>query len=173
MFKLKGVSTKLSVLDILRKALMVIGCLVFLFSVISPFFVSFAPLAAISNYYWSYRRDVYGNFGATRQFWFFNNWGTTVLATISWALVSMFTFQVLTLVFSIGSIFFNRRILSFAPVLLCLGVLGLMIYTEQTISGVLGEYRQGYYLIFPSLALFMFALILNEVTKKQQTSARA
>jgi hypothetical protein len=145
---------------------------VFLFSVISPFFVFTAPLAAITNYYWSYRRDFYGNFGHVHQYWFSNNWETTTMATMSLALVSMFIIQVLTLVFAVSSVFFNRRILSFAPVLLCLGVLGLMIYTGQTI-GLLGEYQQGYYLIFPSLALFMFAFILNEVTKKQQTSARA
>jgi hypothetical protein len=152
----------------------VIGCLVFLFSVISPFFVGWAPLSTISNYYGSYRRDFYGNLQQTpTQFWFINNWEGAGSATMSLALVSMFIFQVLTLVFAVGSVFFNRRILSVAPVLLCLGVLGLMIYTEQTISGVLGEYRQGYYLIFPSLALFIFAFILYEVTKKQRTSARA
>lgn len=151
---------------------MVIGCLVFFFSVISPFFLFRTVLYPTSNYYWSYRRDFYSILGQT-QYWFSNNWESTGWATMSWALVSMFIIQVLTLVFAVGSVFFNRRILSFAPVLLCLGVLGLMIYTEQTISGVLGEYQQGYYLIFPSLALFTFAFILNEVTKKQQTSTRA
>lgn len=153
---------------------MVIGCLVFLFSVISPFFVVWAPLGGIRNYYWSYRRDSYGMFQqAPRQFWFSNNWETTISATMSWALISMFIIQVLTLVFGVGSVFFNRIILSFAPVLLCLGVLGLMIYTGQTLGDKVGGYQQGYYGIFPSLALFMFAFILNEVTKKQQTSARA
>jgi hypothetical protein len=163
------VPTELSILDVLRKTLVIIGCLVFLFSIISPFFLFNTPFYLTSNYYWSYRRDFYGGFGATMQFWFFNNWEKTVSATMSWALISLFIFQVLTLVFAVGSFFFNRRILSVAPVLLCLGVLGLMIYTEQTISGVLGEYRQGYYLIFPSLALFISAFTLNEVTKKQQT----
>jgi hypothetical protein len=166
------VSTKLSVLDILRKALVIIGYTVFLFSVISPFFVFNAPLSTISDYYWSYRRDFYGNMQQVpMQYWFINNWETAGLA-MSWALVSMFIFQVLTLVFAVGSVLFNRRILSFAPVLLCLGVLGLMIYSGQTIGDKVGEYQQGYYLIFPSLVLFIFALILNEVTKKQQSSAR-
>ena len=163
-------STKSSVLYILRKTLVVIGCLVFLFSVIFPFFLFRTVLSPTSNYDWSYRRDFYGNFGGTRQFWFINNWENTGSATMSWALISMFIIQVLTLVFGVASVFFNRRILSFAPVLLCLGVLGLMIYA---IGDRDGEYQQGYYLIFPSLALFIFAFVLNEVTKKQQTSARA
>lgn len=163
-------STRFWVINILKKVLAIFGCLFFLFSVISPFFVVFYPLGAISNYYLSYRRDFYGNFGTTRQYWFINNWGTTVLATMSWALASMFIFQVLTLVFGLGSVFFNRRILSFAPVLLCLGVLGLMIYTEQTIGGVLGEYQQGYYLIYPSVILFVSAFALNEVIKMRQTT---
>jgi len=155
----------------------VIGCLVFLFSVISPFFLYMSVLGGMSNYYWSYRRDFYGNLQqGPRQYWFSNYWGTTGLAEfqpMSWALVSMFIIQVLTLVFGVGFVFFNRRILSFVPVLLCLGVLGLMIYAGQIVLGGLGEYQQGYYLIFPSLALFMFAFVLNGVTKEQQTSARA
>ena len=151
---------------------MVIGCLVFLFSVISPFFLFNTPQYLTSNYYWSYRRDYYSPFQqAPTQYWFSNSWETASLVAVSWALVSMFIYQVLTLVLGVVSVFFNKRILSFAPVLLCLLILGLMIYTGQTISRVFGEYQQGYYLIFPSLALFMFAFILNEVTKEQQTSS--
>ena len=171
LFKLKGASTKILVLDILRKALVVIGCLVFLFSTISPFFLSIGVLSGTSNYYWSYRRDLYGNFGGKYQFWFVNNWEYTGSAKMSLALVSMFIFQVLTLASAIGSFFFNERILSFASVVLCLDVLFLMLYTIGRLYD--GEYQQGYYLIFPSLALFTSAFIVNEVTKKQQKSARA
>jgi hypothetical protein len=138
------------------------GCLVFLISIISPFFLFTAPLGSILIYYWSYRRDFYGPMQQVpTQYWFIDNWENAGSATMSWTSVSMFIFQILTLVFGVGSVFFNRRILSIAPVLLCLGVLGLMMFTGHMISPLLGEYQEGYYLVFSSLALFIFAFILK------------
>jgi hypothetical protein len=65
---------------------------------------------------------------------------------------------------SIVLIFFNRRILSFIPVLLSVVVLGLMIYIGNLMFGY-GEYQLGYSLIYPSLAIFLCAFVLNEVTR--------
>jgi len=72
------------------------------------------------------------------------------------------------------SIIFKRRILPFVPVLLSLAVI---IYTGVIFSGIgpvfWGEYRLGYYLIYPSAILFVSALALNEVTNKRQTTRPA
>ncbi|HML03982.1 MAG TPA: hypothetical protein VK487_11510 [Candidatus Bathyarchaeia archaeon] len=156
-----------TLLVILKALLAILGCLVFLFSVISPFFLTIGLLAPISNRYWSYEHDFYNGFGQHEsQYWFINYWGDDVSSTMSWGLVLMFTFQLLTLTFGVGSIFFKRRILSIIPVLLCLGVLGLMIYTGNLLGLSLGEYQQGYYLVFPSLVLFIVVFILNEVLIK-------
>jgi hypothetical protein len=140
----------------------IFGCLVFLFSIISPFFLYTAPLGSITIYYWSYRHDFYAPMRQVpTQYWFIDNWENAGLAAMSWTLVLMFIFQVLTLVFGVGSVFFNRRILSIAPVLLCLGVLGLMMCTGHIISPVLGEYQKGYYLVFLSLTLFISDFMLK------------
>ena len=139
-----------------------------LFSIISPFFLSTGLLAPIANYYWSYRRELLF-LGNARQFWFFNNWEDASSETMSLTLILMFILQVLTLLSGVASIFFKKRILSIAPVLTCLGVLGLMVYAGHFMVSALGGYQQGYYLVFPSLALFIFAVIINEVTRKSNS----
>jgi len=47
------------------------------------------------------------------------------------------------------------------------GKLARALYIGEVLS--FGDYQSGYYLVFPSMALFLSASILNEVTKKQQT----
>jgi hypothetical protein len=179
LFKLKGVSTKLSdeeILDILRKALVVIACVVFLFSVISPFYtISMKTLAGgSSTYYSSYESDyqyaIMAHFGSSKT-WFSDYWFSPYLGVglgIPWILIAMFIIQVLTLLFGVASIIFNRRILSFAPVLLSLLTIALMVYTGMVEQIYLGEYQLGFYLVFPSLVLFLSAFVLNEVRKKSR-----
>jgi energy-coupling factor transporter transmembrane protein EcfT len=99
---------------------------------------------------------------------------------IPWIFISLFTVQVLTLVFGIFFIVYKRRILSLGPIVFSIAVLALMNYTgeranEVASTGLLGtysvkEYQLGYYLVYYSLAMFLFALILNEVTKKMQAT---
>jgi len=81
--------------------------------------------------------------------------------------VAMFAVQALVLAFGIASIHFKRRIILAAPVCLSVAVLALMFYTGKILP--YGDYSLGYYLVFPSLALFLSAFILNEVTEKLQT----
>jgi hypothetical protein len=59
--------------------------------------------------------------------------------------------------------------LSFAPVLLSLLTIALMVCTCMVEEIYRGGYQLGFYLVFPSLALFLSAFILNEVTKKATT----
>jgi len=175
-------------------ALVVVGCLVFLFSVIFPFYhvSTFMGLEGYqqSTNYWSYKYDYYwsyflfgSHFGSSQQ-WFSDYWfapysasslGLSLGLGIPWILLPMFIIQVLTLLFGVAFIIFNRRILGFAPVLLGLLTIALMVYVGMFPYGVgiSGTYQLGFYLVFPSLFLFLSAFALNELTKKQQTSACA
>jgi hypothetical protein len=132
-----------------------------------------------STYYWSYGSDYHYSinfhFGSS-QYWFSNYWFSPYLDVglrIPWILVSMFTIQALTLLFGVASMIFNRRILSFAPVLLSLLTIALMVYTDMIEEIYFGEYQLGYYLVYPSVAMFIFAFLLNEVTKKMQATKPA
>jgi hypothetical protein len=157
----------------LKRISAILGCVLFLISFISPFYtISMFTLAGESStHYWSYESDYHyiinGHF--VGQTWFSDYWFSPYLGVgfrIPWILVSMFTTQVLTLFFGVASIIFKRRMLSFAPVLLSLLTIGLMVRTGMPKDIILhGEYQLGYYLVFPSLVLFLSAFVMNEVTK--------
>jgi hypothetical protein len=143
---------------------------------------------------WSFRNvseNIFGPFAVTTrsQLWFFDYWlahtrSNLSDAGISWILPLLFAVQVLTLAFGVASVIFRKRILSLAPILLSLTVILLMMYTNWGFHPRSGNfyfgggsflmigsagYQLGYYLAYPSLAVFLFAFILNEVTKRQQT----
>jgi hypothetical protein len=136
------------------------------------------PGGKASSYYWSYEYDYHvvadlmGS-GSIHQ-WFFDYWFTPDLSVgprIPWTLISLFTVQVLTLVFGVAFIVFNRRTLSFEPIMLSIVVLVLMAFTAKVLSRnyYSNQYQLGYYLVYPSVALFVCAFALNEVVKKRQT----
>jgi hypothetical protein len=85
----------------------------------------------------------------------------------------MFVAQVLTIITGIASILIRRRVIALAPVVLCLTVTILMIYTNvrlQESNVGLNPLQQGYWLTYPSLFLFLSGFILGLVAKKRQTA---
>lgn len=159
---------------LLKALLTILGFLVFLFSIILPFYaISMGSgFYGSSTQYWSY--ESHGHYGRmSGQSWFSDYWFNPYMVIglgIPWILVSMFTIQVLTLLFGAASIIFNRRMLSSAPVLLSLLAIALMLYTGMMEETYSGKYQLGFYLAFPSLILFLSAFALSEVIKKRQTS---
>jgi hypothetical protein len=128
------------------------------------------------GFFWSYRSDSYYSSGThligPRQYWFSDYWFSflnqhyPIYPKLTWMIIPMFILQVLTSVFGIISIIFNRGILSLAPVCLSVAVLALMIYTINTLFGIsqFGNYEQGYYFCYYPVGLFLSAFVLNEVT---------
>jgi hypothetical protein len=167
-------------ISILRKTPAILGCLLFLFSVIYPLYYNmFITLAGGgSTYYWSYELTMKWFVIVvlhSEQYWFSNYWFSSYGAVgfgLPWIFISMFALQVLTLIFGVASVIFDRRIVSFAPVLFSLAVMALMIYTGEILTehAFYGEYQLGYYLIYPSFIVFLSAFVLNEVIKKKQTT---
>jgi ABC-type multidrug transport system fused ATPase/permease subunit len=176
-----------SATNALGKTLTVFGCLLFLFSFIFPFcyaLLSFplGPSESWSTYYWSYSvdsRNVYTTAASVvAHYWYFDYWFNQSYGPVGfgmpWILISLFTVQALTLMFGVLFIVCNRRILSFEPIMLSIATVALMTYTGWVVSGdalVLSfQYQLGYYVVYPAIAMFLFAFLLNEVTKieKQQ-----
>jgi hypothetical protein len=147
----------------------ILGCLVFLFSIILPFYyVRGLGLDSEDITYWSFKADYVWTFPPSHHLLFFDYWfGTYFSLGISLTTLSMFIVQALVLALGIASIHFKRRAMLAAPVCLSVAVTALMLYIGEILP--YGVYQLGYYLVFPSLALFFSAFTLNEVTKKQQT----
>jgi hypothetical protein len=195
MIKLKSRLTRSLVFRLFRIGIALLGCLLFLISFISPFYLTrfISPVPSRCwGYFWSYKYDLDGLSPSSpppqytlvyysNQYWFHDYWFSGhsyspgiedgVVPMVPWIpLLSMFTIQVLTLLFGVASIIFNRRMLSFAPVLLSLLTIALMVHTGMRLSGYpeeiySGEYQLGYYLVFPSMVLFLSAFVMNEVTR--------
>jgi hypothetical protein len=183
----RNMSSKLLVNGFIKKVLVILGCLLFLFSVVYPFyFMSMHSMEYWGVTYWSYKADVtevtISRFSS--QSWFFGYWSNANIFYIdgpwtSWILLAMFVIQTVALAFGCASLVANRRIILFVPVCLSLTVLALMSYVGYRLTSYYGYssyyaggYQLGYYLVYPSLAMFLFAFLLNEVTKNRQTTNR-
>jgi hypothetical protein len=106
---------------------------------------------------------------------------------IIWIFPLLFTIQVLTLAFGIISLFFRRKVFSFAPILLTLTTVLLMMYANSFMNTSIygpprmskiydiqvlgGAYQLGYYLAYPSLVAFLLAFILGEVVRTRTSKA--
>jgi len=148
----------------------ILGCLVLLVSIILPFYYldTFTIDGPYRVTYWSFKADsfVFTTRFISQHFLFFNYWFYYALVgqAMSWILLPMFIFQLLTLTLGVASFFVNNRIILIAPFFMCLAVLSLMSLSKGLLEGT---YQLGYYLVFPSLALFLYSFLLNEVTRRR------
>jgi uncharacterized membrane protein len=179
----KNMSAKFLVITAIRRVIVIIGCLLFVFSIISPFYFVSNTFGGtgFSGYYWSYKSDYYWSMdlvgSGSSHPWFSSYWFNPSSAEglgIPWILVALFTVQVLTLVFGVAFIVSNKRMLSFGLIAFSIAVLVLMTYTGERANELAGTfngkgYQMGYNLVCISLAMFLFAFLLNEVTKMQAT----
>ena len=183
MVNLTNMSTRSLVTNSVRAVITILGCLFFMFSFIFPFcFVGLAvPGGRTSTCYWSYEYDYHvvadlRGSGSIHQlfsdYWF--NPSLSVVPSISWALILLFAVQILTLAFGVAFVVSNRRTLSFEPILFGVAALVLMTYTGEMLfrSFYSNQYQLGYYLVYPSVVLFLCAFALNEVVKKRQIARR-
>ena len=162
-----------------------IALFVFLFSVVSPFYNwSFTVLESSAATYWSYRANYFLFTLGTHswQFWFSNYWfdanhqSQIGFLGMSWIPLAMFVLEALTLAFGCLSLVINRRIFRSVPVCSSLTVLALMSYVGYRLSSSNNSgagYQLGYYLVYPSVALFAFAFVLTEVRARRSSSHRA
>lgn len=179
----KNMSTKFLVTKAARKIIVIIACLLFLISFISPFY-SFSEMTLAggsTTYYRSFESDYYYSivfhFGSV-HYWFSDYWFSPYLDVgpeMPWILIPLFTVQVLTLVFGVAFIISERRMLSFESIVFSIAASVLMTYTGERVNGELspysvGQYQLGYYVVYASMVMFVFAFFLNEVTKKMQAA---
>ena len=159
----------------------IVGCLLFLISLVLPFYYAhwMSPISPIqnnwSNYYSSYMTMVTHYFfnGSSSETVGLNNyWMTNYVENMfdyRTVFISMFAVQLLTLALGLISIKFNRRTLLLVPVFLSLLIAVLMTYVDEKIKigdVISAGYQLGYYLIYPAIAMFLCAFLVNEATRK-------
>jgi len=166
----------------LKKIPIIVGCLVFLFSILSPFCHSVPftiPEMRATEYYWSFKVDIYANHlgghHISRQYWFIDYWfdsysGSWSFLSLTWVLISIFVAQILTLMAGVTPILSNREVLALAPMALCSAVMVLMMNFCQELSGNTDStyYEKGYWFTCLSLLVFLIAFITNLAVRKKQ-----
>jgi len=137
-----------------------------------------------STYYWSFMSsNVYYNtmdFRETKvkvQQLFLDYWGPYLGEDSQFCMIVffMFIFQILALVAAISSVLVFKKSLAFAPFVLCLLVIGLMISACVHLSNVslgLSSYEEGYLLSYLSMFLFLFGSILMLTVNRNKKSPR-
>lgn len=160
------------IVHILKKIPAVIGCILFLCSMLFPFYHCIFPTMieqSFSVYYWSYKsavqiywlRPPFGTPQRISEYWLCDYWfGDTFMKEfgLSWVLVFMFAAQAIILGTGITSIFNFKRILALVPTIMCPIVIALMVYTNLRLSHLnlaMDFHQLGYWLTYPSTALFI------------------
>jgi hypothetical protein len=164
------------------RALSALACLVFLFSITSPFFFtlhqnSIFPEDLSMIRLWSFKSYTtpWLRVPAPYENWFFDYWIKESAYRLEFLAMFplMFVAQLLTLTSGVASILTRKRFLFWVPVFFCLIVIALMIYvmayvriTPRIIYG--WQDQEGFWLTFPSLVLFLSASLLNEIAEKKK-----
>ncbi len=169
-------------LVMLRRVLMMLGCLLFLSSMILPFLHEDRRYNIEEDLdrttYWSFKslaqqiRSVsFPQPLAPVEYWFYDYWIREYAYRSELLLVFafMFVIQILTLIAGTASVFLNKKILALAPTILCPMVTALMVYVGTSFRSWEISYQQGYWLTYPSMLLFIAAFTLSLIIHKKQT----
>jgi hypothetical protein len=152
----QNVSSMSLAVRVVRIALSVLGCLVFLFSMMLPFYLldypdmSFPIYSDSSTYYWSFRslnsrvsfptepptNSPMVTTATLTDNWFLDCWFHDFFIDrlgLSKILITMFAVQILTLITGIASIFVKKSLFALVPTTLCFTVILMMIHTSVTL----------------------------------------
>jgi hypothetical protein len=161
------------IFHLLMKIPMILGCTIFLLSVVFPYhhlvFVvgnGFEP--SISSIHiadvWSFKATVYNGFVATqtgaRDYWFFENWFYNEVPELRWTNIAILTVQVMTVMIGVISVFIDRKVFAFVPLVLCFVIAALMLNVE-------GSPLWGYYLILLSIIPFLIAFMMELASSRR------
>jgi len=122
--------------------------------------------------YWSFKAFSSGDEVFLNSYWFNNaDPALTDYLGISWILVAIFLLQILTLTSGIFSLLKTRktRIIPFVSSVIIV-LLMIQIYAKASGVGLgLKTYQLGYWLTYPSIFLYFYALIFHLYSNREKT----
>jgi len=167
---------RFSNINLLRRTFLLLGCLLFSWSVVVPFYsivsVSMEEGFLYSIVYWSFAEEARSSPSSHTlivpgQRWFFDYWfGDSYISFLglSWLPPAMFVTQIMTLATGTVSIFKAKRTVAAVSTAACLTTMLLMVYPNilLAVSYPLGYLATYLSLVLSSLVLFItnFLLIL-------------
>jgi hypothetical protein len=173
-------------IGVLRRALPLLACFVFFWSVVSPFYryvpsgfgvIEVGPCAFL---YWSFTEkmaSLYFYGAVIEQKWFLGYWfGNFHIEYFGFFLIhpAMFVAQVATIVTGIFSVLKPRKTVAAVSVAACLTTLVLMVYQNLLASDTNLEpycYQPGYWLTWLSLVLFTVNFLFTLTSHQPKTAS--
>jgi hypothetical protein len=179
----------------LKKIPVIIGCLLFLFSVVLPFYhitggrfgMDVWHPVYFSIDYWSFRSHESGfnMIGMTSlrdfssDYWFYDYWfkdhANRILAAepdLSWMLITTFAVQIATLVASFVSVLINKSKFLLVSIFLNLVAIALFSFAGNRFSEIPKSYddyyETGYWLTYLSLFMFLIAFLTDLIIRRKQ-----
>lgn len=181
-------------ISVLRRALVLLGCFIFLWSVVSPFYryarivrTQIPEVRSFMILYWSFTEKIavssdsiaaFLDGGVAQQRWFLDYWfGNFDIKYLGYFLLhpAMFVAQVVTLATGVFSVSKSNRKVAAVCAAACLTTLLLMICQNVLMSDTNMEpyyYRIGYWLAYPSLILFIINFLLTLISHRSKTELR-
>jgi hypothetical protein len=145
---------------------MIIGCVIFLSSVLFPY-VRFIHYGSFSADIWSFKITFHHVLDYEGLYWGIDN---IPLPELPWINTMILIAQILILTTGIASLFVNKKILAFAPLVFCFTVIMLALYVSIRIDGSFfetGYYNRlqtGFYITLSSLPFYLIAFLAKLVS---------
>jgi len=173
----------------LSDTMLVSACCLLMISMVEPFLTNNFVFPAWGGYplrtrvsvtYWSYKAIV--SVGNYHELFIFNNYwfnknedAPIVIKDTSMVLITMFLTQIFALVLGLLCLFLREKELRIIPLISSVIAVILMVHTciglTNTIFLSSVNYEAGYWLIYVSTVLFLFALILSFTVKTTKTTS--
>jgi hypothetical protein len=175
----------------LSDILLLSACCLFIISVFQPFLVGYSGIFVSGQkppqpviypptyHYWSFQEQDF-RFGTNKTYAFSRYWfvhDQKLLAQFTQApklLLDMFVVQILTIALGLLSLSFRKEWMALIPFVSSAIVILLMVsvYNELARWFSQRDYEMGYWLVFPSMLLFLVAFITILLAGKTRTGGR-
>jgi hypothetical protein len=165
---------------LLSDILLLSACCLFLISVVEPFLTSSRltwgqPVGTRVNVdYWSYKAFVM-NYHETHIFsdyWFaYYDYIPIFMKRIPTFLIGLLMIQILTIAVGVLSLGLRKGWIRLVPFVSSATVMSLMFFIHNELTGyAIINYETGYWLVYPSMLLFLLAFMMNSIAGKRKTT---
>lgn len=175
----------------LSDVLLLSACCLFLISVEEPFMIGYSTVFVSGQeqpqhviypptyHYWSFQEQDF-RFGINKtyafsRYWFNHDYELAIqLTQAPKLLLAMFLVQILTIALGLLSLSFRKEWMALIPFVSSATVMMLMVsvYNELARWFPQRDYEMGYWLVYPSMLLFLLAFITSLVARKTTTDTK-
>jgi hypothetical protein len=176
----RGIRGHGRLIRLLSDILLLSACCLFLISVVEPFLTSSRltwgqPVGTRVNVdYWSYKASVMSDHETHifSDYWFaYYDYIPIFMTRIPTFLIGLLMIQILTIAVGVLSLGLRKGWIRLVPFVSSATVILLMFFIHNELEKyAIINYEVGYWLVYPSMLLFLLAFMMNSLTGKRRTT---